>query len=100
MSEVNRPRRYYLGQRSNALEAGETVLASFWRGKQEAQPGTPLAADFPFRAQLVEAGYTTLEDIDGADTLELRRRVHLITARDAELIIARCTAAMTPTQEV
>lgn len=71
MADINRPRRYYLHQRIDALACGETALSGAWRAKQEAQPGVALASDFPFRVRLAEIGYTTAEDIDGADEAEL-----------------------------
>lgn len=71
MSEIRRPRRYYLLKRLVAGEFCEEHLAQVWRSKQEAQPGTVLPADFPSLSKLQLKGYTTQEDIDGADEAEL-----------------------------
>lgn len=73
MSEVKRPRRHFLSKRRDALERCDTALAGVWQSKQEAEPGVALAADFPHRSLLASAGYTTIEDIDGADEAELVR---------------------------
>lgn len=72
MAEVKRPRRYYLHKRIQARESCDDTELS-WRAKQEAEPGTPLPATFPLLSQLAAAGYTTKEDLDGADTTELER---------------------------
>lgn len=71
MADILRPRRYYLHQRIEAMLCGETALAGAWRWKQEQQPGTALLTDFPYRTRLAEVGYTTVQDIDGADECEL-----------------------------
>lgn len=70
--QFKRARRYYLHQRFWYLRVEKSIgQASVWQAKQEAEPGTPLAADFPYLALLVAAGYSTVEDIDGADQAEL-----------------------------
>lgn len=84
MGEVRLPRRYYLAQRLRAREA--LLEEGVWQAKQEAEPGTELAADFPSAAALEAAGYTTVEDLDGADVAELRRAG--LTRRQAETVIA------------
>lgn len=71
MSTLGSARRYYLAKRHAAAERCDTALESVWRGKQEAEPGEALAADFPYHARLVAAGYETYEDLDGADSDEL-----------------------------
>lgn len=86
MSEVRRPRRYYLAKRLAARRDGQKALELTWQGKQEAEAGTPLAADFPARAALVAAGYTTTEDLDGADVDELRRAG--LSTKDASAALA------------
>lgn len=68
---VATPRRYYLLKRRLALGFGDVELAGAWRAKQEAITWPALPADFPARAQLVAAGYTTVRDLDGADSDEL-----------------------------
>lgn len=73
MPTYNNVRRYYLRQRMTAKLQGEEVFADIWRSKQEAQPaGDPIADDFPYREQLVAAGYTGSEDLHGTDVAELR----------------------------
>jgi hypothetical protein len=42
-----------------------------WRLKQKQEPGTALAGGFPASALLATAGYTCVEDLDGADVDEL-----------------------------
>lgn len=69
MAEIRNVRRFYLHKRLTGDENTRPV----WQAKQEAQPGTELAADFPARADLAALGYTTAEDLDGADQDELVR---------------------------
>lgn len=64
-------RRYYLGKRLEARRRLEFALEATWRAKQEAEPSTPLAEDFPSKATLETAGYTTQEDLFGATQDEL-----------------------------
>lgn len=54
-----------------AMQNGQ--LEAVWKYKQEAQPGTALPATFPFLADLALSGYTTREDLNGADEYELKR---------------------------
>lgn len=88
---LNRPRRYYLQKRLRARQLCEEE--GVWKGKQEDEPGTALASDFPSRAALVAAGYTALEDLDGATTKELKRFVRLST-QEAETVLAATAAAL------
>jgi hypothetical protein len=46
-----------------------------------AEPGVPLPATLPQYDRLIEAGYVTVEDLDGADADEL---VDLVGLRRAE----------------
>jgi hypothetical protein len=69
-ARVTSPRRFYLLKRLVAVAACSS-LASTWRAKQEAEPGTALPTTFPHRDRLVAAGYSTKEDLDGADATEL-----------------------------
>jgi hypothetical protein len=69
MAEIRNVRRFYLHKRLTGNEETRPV----WQAKQEEQPGTALAEDFPCRAELAELGYTTAEDLDGADQDELVR---------------------------
>lgn len=84
MAEFKRPRRYYLAKRRAArvLQQNDEQV---WQAKQEAEQGTALAGTFPHRAILATLGYTTIEDIDGADADELRRAG--LTARQAEDVL-------------
>jgi hypothetical protein len=71
-AEFRRARRYYLRKRLYYSRVEEDEgQASVWRSKQESEPGTALSSDFPYQEMLVNAGYSTLEDIDGADADEL-----------------------------
>lgn len=71
MADINLPRRYYLHKRLQARLYEDSDLELTWKAKQEAEPGTALPDDFPQLADLVELGYSTVEDINGADTDEL-----------------------------
>jgi hypothetical protein len=73
MSEVRRPRRYYLLKRLALAARGEYEQSLVFKAKQEFEPGTSLPVGFPHSAALVLAGYAALEDIDGADSAELQR---------------------------
>jgi hypothetical protein len=73
MAEVKRSRRYYLHKRLEARLYSFDDSEAFWRAKQEAEPGTPLAATLPHRSALADVGYSTVEDLDGADEAELVR---------------------------
>lgn len=72
MGDVNSARRFYLLS-AQFLEGdiNSESLKQVWWGKQEAQPGTPFPATFPFQAELVAAHYKALEDLNGADQQEL-----------------------------
>lgn len=71
MSTLGSPRRYYLAKRHVANEYGDKGLALVWQAKQEAEPGTALPSDFPHLTTLTGCGYTTKEDLTGADVQEL-----------------------------
>lgn len=71
MSTVGSLRRYALMKRRAAEEVGDLAIRDVWKGKQEAEPGTDLASDFPSRTRLVALGYSTMEDLIGADACEL-----------------------------
>lgn len=68
---INSVRRYYLLKRFASQQACDG-LEQVWRGKQEAAPGVPLSDSFPYRSRLVEQGYSTVEDLNGADVCELQ----------------------------
>lgn len=78
MAEFKSPRRYYLLKRI-AAKAEDDGLEGVWRHKQEQESGTALPANFPLRATLVAAGYSTEEDLDGADAAELTKNTGLST---------------------
>lgn len=68
---INTVRRFYLLKRRAARRFGDKGLEGVWRQKQEAESGTALSASFPAADLLELAGYTTEEDLDGADIDEL-----------------------------
>jgi len=80
-------RRFYLGQRRLALADDDADLAAAWRAKQEAMAWPALPADFPKRAALAAALYTTVRDLDGATAAELERTAGL-TPREAAAVLA------------
>lgn len=86
MAEINRPRRYYLHKRLYARLYESEDAESVWKALQEAQPGTPLAGSFPHLSVLTPLGYTTTEDLDGADEAELLRAG--LTSRQAAAVLA------------
>lgn len=89
MSEVKTTRRYYLLKRL-ALRR-QCLEEDAFIGKQAAEPGTALPATFPSLSVLVTAGYSTREDLDGADVAELRRATTL-TKPQAEAVLAALAA--------
>ncbi len=99
MGEVRRVRRFYLLKRFAAYRFGDRGLEAAWRGKQQeitiidGVPVHPLPTDFPSRAALVDAGYETAEDIDGADAKELSQNVAL-NAIQSEAVIAAAAALL------
>jgi len=86
-------RRYCHRMRMNERVLGNGQLESVWRYKQEAQPGTALPASFPFRTALAAAGYTTIEDLNGADECELQE-IALLGVFDAQAVIAAITTLL------
>ena len=82
-------RRYYLLKRLAARQRCEEE--GVWISKQEAQSGTALPSDFPFRSQLVEAGYSTSEDLEGASADELFEFAELM-APEAAIVTAAAAA--------
>jgi hypothetical protein len=70
-TSINSIRRFYLLKRRAARTQGNKGLEGVYRQKQEAEAGTDLASDFPAHDALEAAGYSTEEDLDGADTDEL-----------------------------
>lgn len=88
MSELRSYRRYCLMKRVVANRSGEYANAQMWQNKQEATEGTELPADFPHRSALAAAGYTTKEDIIGADDVELNDVAGLTLNAGATVIAA------------
>jgi hypothetical protein len=84
-------RRIYLKNRKLTAEAGEHAISSVWQARQEEQPGTGLPSDFPYRDELVAAGYSTSEDLEGACADELAEWAG-ISGRDAKTILAAYAA--------
>lgn len=83
------PRRYYLLKLLTAQRLGREE--GVWRSKLLGYPGTALPSGFPSRAALVAAGYTTIEDVDGATQLELQLHVRL-SSTAANAVIAAVAA--------
>ncbi len=87
VAEINRPRRHYLLKRLEAREC-DSALELVWRSKQEGEPGTPLPVGFPSSATLAANGYTTEEDLDGADEAELEATAGLRTYQATAVLSA------------
>jgi hypothetical protein len=79
-------RRYYLAKRHAAAEAEDTALEAVWQGKQESESGAALASTFPYLDRLADAGYSTEEDLAGADATELEAQG--FSARESAAIVA------------
>lgn len=75
----------------NAQFILDIEMASVWRAKQEAQPGTPLPITFPFLLDLANGGYTTREDLTGADLYELVQIARLHRS-DAQIVLTAFAA--------
>ncbi len=88
MQGVNNLRRYCLLMAYDARLRGEAGLEWALRGRQQETAGTALVTSWPSYAQLIAAGYTTREDLDGADSRELITLARLNRAQ-AEAAIAR-----------
>lgn len=86
MSTLGSARRYYLAKRHAATSECELVMAATWQAKQEAEPGEDLPSGFPSLSTLETKGYTTYEDLAGADVCELQEQG--FTTREAEAILA------------
>ena len=82
---INNLRRFYLHKRIDDRQ-NDVDASMIWQGKQEAIPGTALPTDFPHLSVLAEIGYTTTDDLDGADADELRKAG--LTPAQAEQVIA------------
>lgn len=87
MADIRVPRRHYLNKRYAALLYDDVEQANIWQAKQEAEPGTTLGGSFPLKSTLAPLGYTTIEDLQGADEAELMR-AGLTKAQAAEVLAA------------
>lgn len=91
-----KPRRFYLAKRIAARQQdGDFGLTKVWQHHQESLPGVPLPGGFPAKAKLEAAGYTALEDLEGASTEELRDWASLSRSEAAAALAAH--AAIVPT---
>jgi len=88
---VGTARHYYLLNRLAADQRTEFAVRDVWKGKQEAEPGTALPTSFPSYAALSAIGYTTKEDLDGADADELVETVGLSQSEAAAVMAAVAT---------
>ena len=70
-AQIRSARRYYLLKRLAARVSGDSALELTWQSKQEGEGGIGLPPDLPSYTTLVAAGYSTVQDLDGADTDEL-----------------------------
>lgn len=86
---MSSPRRYYLLKRLFCRQ--QALEEEVWIAKQAEHPGTDLPASFPFHNQLSSAGYTTVEDLDGASPDELNEFVGL-SRRDFDAVTAALAA--------
>ncbi len=73
MAEIRTSRRYYLLAARDADAVGDYAIAMALRGTQRATvPATALPTlAAALLTKLASAGYTTVEDLDGADIEEL-----------------------------
>jgi hypothetical protein len=84
-------RRLYLKNRKLTAQAGEFAISSLWQYRQEEQAGTPLPDGFPLKTELAAAGYSTREDLEGADADELVEWA-AVSSLDAKAILAAYAA--------
>lgn len=85
-------RRYLLLKRATQKALGNSHMEGVWRAAQEAVlPATPLPTNFPYLSVISIAGYTTREDLNGADVHEVER-VAKISHQDAVVVIAAFAA--------
>jgi hypothetical protein len=89
-STVNNVRRYYLLKKQAAAALGDAGLEAVWLGKQQAEAGTSLPADFVMLSVLSAAGYSTVEDLTGASLDELREAG--LTPAQANAVVAALAA--------
>jgi hypothetical protein len=90
VATIKSRRRYCLLKRRYHLQSGDEALAAVWRAKQALVDATALPATFPALSKLTAAGYTTKEDLDGADDSELvEAGLNLSEARAAIAALAQ-----------
>lgn len=82
-------RRYYLLKRLAARR--DCLEEGVWLALQNEQSGTALPDDFPYRAELAEAGYSTVQDLDGASPDELSEFANLFSTA-AKAVLAALAA--------
>jgi hypothetical protein len=90
--QVKSVRRYYLLERLAADARYDYSIGSVFRAKQEAEAATALPSDFPSLSILVAAGYSTIQDVDGADVEELQCAG--LTTKQAEAALTALTALL------
>jgi hypothetical protein len=82
-------RRYYLLRKFSVLESDDLYdMGQTWRAKQEAVAGTSLPSDFPHLSTLQAVGYSTKEDLTGADSAELVTNAGLNTVEATSVLAA------------
>lgn len=91
-SQINNPRRAALLESFVQDAALDRGYAAALRHNHASLPGTPLAANFPALSKLQAAGYTCVEDLDGANEDELIKYVPGITWNEANAAIAAWNA--------
>lgn len=68
-------------------ESGTAMLETYRSFHSAATPATPLPSNTPGRAKLIAAGYTAIEDVQGATVGELVDKAQL-SQREAAAVIA------------
>lgn len=81
-------RRVYLKKRKMARQAGDLALSAVWQSRQEEQAGAALPVGFPHLADLTAAGYTTAQDLEGADESELVEWARISTSAARAVLAA------------
>ena len=92
---VKTARRYFLLQAQAEERQADPDFGGVWRSKQQQVEGTALPSTFPHRARLVAAGYSTVEDLDGAEAPELVRQVRL-SLREAQAVLLALASLLAP----
>lgn len=86
-------RRYCLLERHAAKRRCEIGIANVFRAKQEEESATALPSGFPHAAELATGGYTTVQDINGADFDELECEAGL-TQKQAQAVLTALGALL------